>query len=68
MDVHGEDEVEDVWGREVGASTAGWSVYLVGSHGGDTEFGILDDVCTPIEADLAQVRLIMVKGETVSKQ
>ncbi len=33
IDVHGEDKVEDVWGGEVGARAAGWSVYLVGAHG-----------------------------------
>lgn len=32
-EVHGEDEVEDVWGGEVGASSAGWSFNLVGAHG-----------------------------------
>lgn len=32
--LHGEDEVEDVWGGEFGASTAVWLVSHVGAHCG----------------------------------
>ncbi len=33
IDIHGEDEVENVWGGEVGASTASCLIYLVWTHG-----------------------------------
>lgn len=54
IDVHGEDEVEDIWRGEVGASTAGWFVCLIGAHGGRSELSILESVFSPPEeVDLA---------------
>lgn len=56
IDVHGEDEVKDVWGGEVGASAAGRLVYPVGAHGGCSELSILNDVLVLcIEAILAEI-------------
>ena len=36
VDVHREDEIKDVWGGELGASTVGSLVCLVRIHGGCT--------------------------------
>lgn len=55
-DVHGEDEVEDVWGRQVGASTAGRLVDLGGAHHhGVSELSLLNErLQQAIETEMAQ--------------
>lgn len=68
--LHGEDEVEDVWGGEFGASTAVWLVSHVGAHCGYFELIRPNDTLSlSMKADVIRSQPVRVReGKRVNNE